>query len=43
MERDAKKCEASGYDGFLSKPLSVDRFPGQLGRILSGEQVWELR
>ena len=32
-----------GFDGFLSKPLNVDRFPGQLKRILAGEQVWELR
>ena len=31
-----------GFDGFLGKPLDSDRFPDQLGRILNGEQVWEV-
>jgi CheY-like chemotaxis protein len=30
-----------GFDGFLGKPLRFERFPGQLQRILNGEQVWE--
>ena len=38
MER-AKK---SGFDGFLGKPLDPDRFPDQIRRVLSGEQVWEM-
>ena len=33
---------AMGRRGFLGKPLDPDRFPEQVRRILSGEQVWEL-
>jgi len=36
------KARASGFDGFLGKPLDPDRFPDQIRRILTGEQVWEL-
>ena len=32
----------AGFDGFIGKPLSVDRFPEQLGRLLHGEAVWEI-
>jgi two-component system cell cycle response regulator DivK len=38
-----KKARASGFDGFLGKPLDPDRFPDQIRRILSGEAVWEFR
>src|SRR4051794_1411592 len=30
-----------GFQGFISKPLDIQRFPALLGRILSGEQVWD--
>ena len=30
-----------GFNGFLSKPLSSERFPSQLARILKGEPVWD--
>ena len=30
----------SGFDGFIGKPLDVDKFPKQIKRILSGESVW---
>lgn len=36
------KARASGFDGFLGKPLDPDRFPEQIRRILNGEPVWEL-
>ncbi len=36
-----KKARDAGFDGFLGKPLDPDRFPDQIRRILSGEQVWE--
>jgi two-component system cell cycle response regulator DivK len=36
-----KKAQASGFDGFLGKPLDPDRFPDQIRRILSGDPVWE--
>lgn len=35
------KARESGFDGFLGKPLDPDRFPDQIRRILSGDQVWE--
>ena len=35
------KARASGFDGFLGKPLDPDKFPDQIGRILNGESVWE--
>ncbi|HBX68796.1 MAG TPA: response regulator [Chloroflexi bacterium] len=36
------KAKESGFDGFIGKPLDPDRFPEQIRRILSGEQVWEI-
>jgi two-component system, cell cycle response regulator DivK len=36
------KAKLAGFDGFLGKPLDMDRFPDQIRRILSGEPVWEL-
>jgi two-component system cell cycle response regulator DivK len=36
------KARASGFDGFLGKPLDPDRFPDQIRRILVGEPVWDL-
>ena len=36
------KAKASGFDGFLGKPLDADRFPDQIRRILAGEAVWEM-
>ncbi len=38
---EMEKAKASGFDSFIGKPLDADRFPGQLLRILKGEQVWE--
>ena len=36
------KARASGFDGFLGKPLDPDRFPDQIRRILNGDPVWEM-
>jgi len=36
------KARASGFDGFLGKPLDADRFPDQIRRILAGDPVWEV-
>jgi two-component system, cell cycle response regulator DivK len=36
------KAKNAGFDGFLGKPLDMDRFPDQIRRILSREPVWEL-
>lgn len=37
-----RKAREAHFDGFLGKPLDPDRFPDQIRRILSGEEVWEL-
>ena len=42
-EDQMAKARASGFDGFLGKPLDPDRFPEQIKRILSGAPVWEWR
>jgi two-component system cell cycle response regulator DivK len=36
------KARQAGFDGFLGKPLDMDRFPDQVRRILAGEPVWEM-
>jgi CheY-like chemotaxis protein len=36
---DARRA---GFDSFLGKPLSLQKFPQQLQQILRGEQVWEV-
>lgn len=41
-DEQLNKARASGFDGFLGKPLDPDRFPEQIRRILNGEPVWEL-
>lgn len=40
-EEQMQKAYNSGFDGFLGKPLDPDRFPTQIKRLLSGEEVWE--
>jgi two-component system, cell cycle response regulator DivK len=32
----------AGFDGFLGKPLNIQRFPEQLQRILNRIPVWEV-
>lgn len=41
-EAQMKKAREAGFDGFLGKPLSPDRFPEQITKILSGEPVWDM-
>lgn len=36
------KARQAGFDGFLGKPLDMDRFPDQIRRILNREAVWEM-
>ncbi len=40
---EMERAKAAGFDSFIGKPLTMERFPGQLARILKGEQVWEDR
>ena len=41
-ESTLNRARATGFDGFIGKPLDPDRFPDQVRRILSGEPVWTL-
>lgn len=41
-EDQMARARASGFDGFLGKPLDPDRFPGQIRRALAGKPVWEM-
>lgn len=41
-QEQLNKAKLAGFDGFLGKPLDMDRFPDQIRRILSGDPVWEL-
>ena len=34
-------AQIAGFTGFIGKPLNPDRFPEQVCRILSNDQVWE--
>ena len=36
------RAKTAGFDGFLAKPIDVDRFPDQIRRVLEGESVWDL-
>lgn len=36
------KSKSAGFDGFIGKPLDPDRFPDQIKRILTGDQIWEV-
>ncbi len=42
-DNEMDRARVAGFDSFIGKPLEMDRFPGQLSRILRGEQVWEDR
>ncbi len=39
MERDAKKCEEAGFDGFLSKPIRREKLYLMLERMIGGRKV----
>jgi two-component system, cell cycle response regulator DivK len=41
-EAQMKKAREAGFDGFLGKPLSPDKFPEQIKKILSGDPVWDM-
>ena len=41
-QEQIEKARASGFNGFLGKPLDPDKFPDQIQRILNGESDWEI-
>jgi two-component system, cell cycle response regulator DivK len=36
MKSDVEQAEAAGFDGYISKPISVRALPQQLAQFLSG-------
>ncbi|HRQ42047.1 MAG TPA: response regulator [Chloroflexota bacterium] len=42
MNEEVEKMRARGFDGAISKPLSVSLFPGLMARIVAGEAVWHI-
>lgn len=36
-----ERARQAGFDGFISKPINVSRFPEQVNKILQGQAVWE--
>jgi len=43
MERDAKKCEEAGFDGFLNKPIRREKLYKMLERLLGEKKDKELK
>ena len=39
-ESEIPKAQAKGMAGFISKPISINKFPQQLAQVLAGEKVW---
>jgi len=42
MNEEIAQLRQSGFDGAISKPISVTTFPGLIERILGGETVWHV-
>lgn len=40
-DTEIPRCKEAGFNAYIGKPISRTRFPRQLRRILSGEEVWE--
>ena len=40
MGEEVDRLKSNGFDGAISKPLSIRQFPGLFERILQGEKVW---
>ncbi|MEL6148925.1 MAG: response regulator [Chloroflexota bacterium] len=36
----AEKCKEMGFNGFIPKPVDEQKLPGQLNRIMNGEEIW---
>lgn len=34
------RARAAGFDGFIGKPLDINRFPEQIRAVLLGQPVW---
>jgi len=43
LPQDVERARRAGFDGFIGKPIDLERFPEQIQRVLNGEGVWEPR
>jgi CheY-like chemotaxis protein len=39
---ELRNVQEAGFHGFISKPLSKDKFPKQLRDILDGAAIWDI-
>lgn len=39
MSGDKEKAMAAGFDGYITKPIDIRKFPEQVARALAGEQI----
>lgn len=37
-----EKAKTAGFDGFLAKPIDLDKFPKQITDILQGKAIWDV-
>jgi two-component system cell cycle response regulator DivK len=37
-----KRAREAGFDGFIGKPLNLEKFPRQLSDVLQGKAVWDI-
>lgn len=42
MNEEIKKLRTSGFDGAISKPISIQTFPDLIKKILLGEAIWHI-
>jgi CheY-like chemotaxis protein len=42
MNEEVAQLRTAGFDGAISKPLSVATFPELIGRIVQGESIWHI-
>ncbi|HYF63297.1 MAG TPA: response regulator [Herpetosiphonaceae bacterium] len=42
-QSDVRRAHEAGFNGFIGKPIRMDRFVNQITRIMAGETVWEPR
>jgi two-component system, cell cycle response regulator DivK len=43
LPQDEAKARLAGFDGFIGKPLDLNRFPQQILSVLQGNAVWSAR
>lgn len=42
MNEEVKRLRDSGFDGAIGKPVDLSSFPSIIGRLLRGDNVWQI-